>query len=310
MEAAPLRNDLARGPAGGSAWWIRTQDGLRLRIALWPAEAARGTVLLLPGRTEYIEKYGLVARDLTARGLSVLVVDWRGQGLSTHLHADPARGHILGFPDFQHDLEALLAAAAELALPKPWVGLAHSMAGAILLRRIGGPHPFAAVAFSAPMWGIALPPWLRAVSLPLARALDRTALAESYLPGSGPAPYVLRTAFRDNQLTGDAAMWAYLIEQAAGEPAFALGGPSVNWIAESLIECSALAAQPSPALPCIAGLGGQEKIIDAAAVRERMARWPGGRLLDYPQARHEVMMEDPATRTAFLDAVEGLFVRA
>ena len=34
MEAAPLRNDLARGPAGGSAWWIRTPDGLRLRIAL------------------------------------------------------------------------------------------------------------------------------------------------------------------------------------------------------------------------------------------------------------------------------------
>jgi acyl-CoA synthetase (AMP-forming)/AMP-acid ligase II len=49
---------------------------------------------------------------------------------------------------------------------------------------------------------------------------------------------------------------------------------------------------------------------DAALKADVLARWPGGRLLDYPQARHEVMMEGPATRTAFLDAVEGLFVRA
>lgn len=304
MEPAPLRNDLARGPAG-EAFWTHAADGLRLRIAIWPAPAPRGTVFLLPGRTEYVEKYGLAARDLTARGYTVAVIDWRGQGMSDHVHADHARGHILGFADFQLDLDALLAAGS--ALPKPWFALAHSMAGAILLRRLTGPHPFSAAAFTAPMWGIRLPKWVRPVSLPLARAFDRKPIAQNYVPGSGPAPYVLRTAFLDNLLTSDAAMWAYLVEQAAGEPGFVLGGPSVNWVAESLLECQSLAGLPSPDLPCLTALGSAERVVDANAIRARMARWPQGRLLEFPGARHEVMMEDPAARTRFFDAVAELF---
>lgn len=306
MEPAPLRSDLARGPEG-AAHWVRAADGLRLRIAHWPAQAAQGTVFLLPGRTEYIEKYGLAATDLTARGFSVVAIDWRGQGLSDHVHADHARGHILRFSDFQHDLDALLAAGAALGLPQPWGLLAHSMAGAIALRRLMGTHPFAAAAFTAPMWGIALPRWLRPASLPLARAFDGRPLAQNYVPGSGPAPYVLRTAFLDNLLTTDAAMWAYLVEQAAGEPGFVLGGPSVNWVAESLLECRALAAQPSPALPCLTALGSAERVVDAAAIRERMGRWPGGRLMDFAGARHEVMMERAEARARFFDAAAALF---
>lgn len=304
MEPAPLRNDLARGPAG-EAHWIHAADGLRLRVAIWPAETPRGTVFLLPGRTEYVEKYGLAARDLTARGYSVAVIDWRGQGLSDHVHTDRARGHILSFADFQLDLDALLLAGKDL--PKPWFALAHSMAGAILLRRLTGAHPFSAAAFTAPMWGIRLPAWFKPVSLPLARAVDRKPIAHNYLPGSGPAAYVLRTAFLDNLLTSDAPMWGYLLEQAAGEPGFLLGGPSVNWVAESLLECQSLAALPSPDIATLTALGSAERVVDPAAIRNRMARWPKGRLMEFPGARHEVMMEGPATRARFFDAVAELF---
>ena len=60
---APFHADLAEGPAGGHALWVNTSDGVRIRIGLWPA-GEKGTVLLLPGRTEYIEKYGRAAADL------------------------------------------------------------------------------------------------------------------------------------------------------------------------------------------------------------------------------------------------------
>jgi len=59
---------MAEGPEGGYALWLTADDGVRLRAVHWPKEGARGTVLLMPGRTEYCEKYGRTASELAARG--------------------------------------------------------------------------------------------------------------------------------------------------------------------------------------------------------------------------------------------------
>ena len=69
MTEAPLFHDVADAPADGRAFWLHAADGVRLRVGLWRHEGAQGTVFLLPGRTEYIEKYGRAAADLRARGL-------------------------------------------------------------------------------------------------------------------------------------------------------------------------------------------------------------------------------------------------
>lgn len=307
MERAPLREDLARGPAGGAAYWIRTEDGLRLRIGHWPGNGGTGeggTVFLLPGRTEYVEKYGLAAADLARRGFGTVTIDWRGQGLSPRLHPDPLRGHLIAFADFQKDLDSLLAAAEAMALPRPWFVLSHSMGGAIALRRLTGAHPFAAAVFSAPMWGIGLPRGLAPWAPRIARMLRRsTGLVWS----SGRESYPMRTGFLGNVLTRDAAMWGYMLEQQAGEPGLRLGGPSWQWVSEGILECCALADLPSPEITCLTTLGGDERVIDPEAVRARMARWPGGRLLPLPGVRHEVMMDGAETRAMFFDAVAETF---
>ncbi|RWR09400.1 alpha/beta hydrolase [Sinirhodobacter populi] len=307
---APLRNDLARGPDGGRAFWVTTADGLRLRVGHWPGAdkgADRGTVFLLPGRSEYVEKYGPAATEFAARGYGLIMIDWRGQGLSPRLHADPARGHLLRFGDFQRDLDALLAQGAALDLPRPWFVLSHSMGGAIALRRLTEAHPFRACAFSAPMWGVGVPRWLRPWAPQLARWLRGGRLSEAYVRGTTAETYVLHAPFEDNMLTTDARMWAWLVDQAGAEPRLALGGPSYQWAAESILECQALTALPSPALPCLTVIGSNERIINTRPVHERMARWPGGRLLVVEGGEHEVMMETPARRKQFYDAVAALF---
>ena len=85
LAPAPFHADLAEGPAGARAHWVHTSDGLRIRLGHFPAEEPRGTVLLFPGRTEYIEKYGRTASDLAAGGYDTLCIDWRGQGLADRL---------------------------------------------------------------------------------------------------------------------------------------------------------------------------------------------------------------------------------
>ena len=90
--------------------------------------------MILPGRTECIEKYGRAARDLVARGYSVISIDWRGQGLADRPLADHHAGHVGDFSEYQQDLDAMLAEAERAGLPKPYFMLAHSMGGAIGLR--------------------------------------------------------------------------------------------------------------------------------------------------------------------------------
>ena len=93
MSDAPLDNVLAQGPQGGRAVWLKTSDGTRLRAGFWHAAAPKGTVVLLQGRAEYIEKYGRTAADFAEAGYATLTLDWRGQGRSTRALADPKVGH-------------------------------------------------------------------------------------------------------------------------------------------------------------------------------------------------------------------------
>lgn len=306
IEKAPLFHALAEGPEGGQAMWLTAEDGVRLRLTLWGG-GAKGTVFLFAGRAEYAEKYGPAAADLAARGYGTLVIDWRGQGLSDRLIADPVKGHVGKFSEYQRDVDAMLAAAAQLDLPRPWVVLAHSMGGTIALRRLMGTHPFEAIAFSAPMWGVGLPRAIRPFRSALARMTRTSPFALRYAPGWGPVSFVHRAGFHDNFLTTDPEMWALLVRQAAKAPELAIAGASLHWVAEAVLECDALAALPTPDLPCYCALGSRERIVPQEPVRTRMASWPGGQLALYEGAEHEVMMEGPAMRARFFDACAALF---
>jgi len=189
--SAPFFHEIACGPEGGHAQWRITQDGVRIRVGHWPAETgtAKGTVLLFPGRTENIEKYGPTAGKLTAGGYSVATVDWRGQGLADRLLPDPRPGHVEMFTDYQYDVQAVIDYATELKLPKPWVLLAHSMGGAIGLRAVMDGLPVAACCFSAPMWGIGISPPLRVVAIALTLAgagQSKWMMSASFIAGVEP----------------------------------------------------------------------------------------------------------------------------
>ncbi|MEM6740561.1 MAG: alpha/beta hydrolase, partial [Pseudomonadota bacterium] len=137
MEPAPFFAEIADAAAEAHALWAMAPDGARVRLALL-GEGARGTILLFPGRTEFVEKYGPVGRAFATRGYTVVAVDWRGQGLTERSTQDPAVGHVDRFEQYQHDVAALVQAAGALALPRPWHLIGHSMGGAIGLRALHG----------------------------------------------------------------------------------------------------------------------------------------------------------------------------
>lgn len=310
---APLREDLAEGPAGGRALWLHARDGVRLRLALWPAEAATATVLILPGRTEYCEKYGPVARALVAAGFAVAAIDWRGQGLAQRLCPDPMLGHVGDFADYQADLDAVMQAlAVQPDMPPARHMLAHSMGGAIGLRALTRGLGFASAVFSAPMWGIHLPALPAHLLRWVSGGLDGLGLGAHYIPGpgAGPVSYVATARFDGNVLTRDPVRFAALKNHLRAEPRFGLGGPSIAWAHAALTECHALAELPAPAIPTLTFLGSLEAVVDAEAIRARMANLPGGRLEVVQGGRHEVLMDPPPVLAGHMHAIVVHFRRA
>jgi lysophospholipase len=305
---APLHETVADGPADGRADWLTTSDEVRIRVAVWGADAPRGTVLMFPGRTEFVEKYGRTARDLRARGFATLAVDWRGQGLSDRLLRDPVLGHVARFGDYQKDVAALLAHAQRRGLPEPYFLLAHSMGGCIGLRALVERLPVRAAAMTSPMWGIRVSPAMRPVAWGLERLAKVINIGERLAPGQSRDAYILTAPFADNTLTGDPAMWDYMAAQLRADPGLCLGGPTLRWLFEAFAEMRALAVAAPPATPCQTWMGTRELIVEPQAIRDRMARYPNGALHVLDGKRHEILMEDLPTRTAVIDAVAAHFL--
>lgn len=311
LTPAPLHADLAGGPERGKAWFAQTEDGVALRLVHWaPEGAARGSVLLFPGRTEYAEKWGLTARAFADAGLASLFVDWRGQGLSGPARGRDAPGHVGDFAEYQRDVRTMLATAGALGLPRPWYSLAHSMGGAIALRSLLEGLEMRAAAFSAPMWGLTVARHLLVLAETLATLGQPLGLDRRRVPGRYRVSYVNEVPFGANLLTSDEAMYARLRDHVARAPELGLGPPSLAWTRAALREIRALAPRPAPALPALAVLGSMERVVCPGAIGARIARWGGAQMHVFEGARHEVLIDTPQTRTTALARIIGFFEQA
>ncbi|MBL6429325.1 MAG: alpha/beta hydrolase [Maritimibacter sp.] len=302
MDDAPLFDEVAEGPKGGRAYWLTCPDGVKIRLAHWPKSGrrkARGTVLLFPGRTEYAEKYGPAAAEFAAQGYDMIAVDWRGQGIADRVAEDKLLGHVADFDDYQVDVDTVMAAVAELDLPKPYYLIGHSMGGCIGLRALHRNLPVNAAVFSAPMWGIGLATWLRPVAWSLSWLTHSFGDGTKLSPATKREGYVQIAPFEDNQLTKDPEMWAFMQRQLVAHPELALGGPSVTWLYLALRETASLARTPPPAIPTLTFLGADERIVATEPVHKVMEHWKNGELVVVPKAEHEIMMEVPDTRAMF-----------
>jgi len=309
MTRAPFFEDIASGPAGGVAHWVTTADGLKIRVGHWATggDTLKGTILLFPGRTEYIEKYGPAAADFLARGYATVSIDWRGQGIADRTTDKPLLGDVVDFKDYQHDVAALLAHVETLGLPQPYYLVAHSMGGSIGLRALLNGLPVKAAAFSAPMWGIKLAAPMRPLAWGITGLSKLVGLDKSLAPGQTSQSYVNRVAFVDNTLSSDLEMFDFMRNQLAAHPELELGGPSLRWLGEALRDMRHLSNMPSPEIPCITFLGSDEAIVDPNAIRTRMGAWNDGNLKVLDKGRHEVMMENPTMRSLVFDATTELF---
>ncbi|MDE1173301.1 MAG: alpha/beta hydrolase [Parvibaculaceae bacterium] len=304
-------------PGGGRVRFINADDGARLRVIEWrPADVrlnpCRGTVFLFGGRTEFAEKYFETVHELLMRGFAVATMDWRGQGLSAREKPDPRRGHIDDFVTFDHDLAAFMHAVAP-AFPKPWVAMAHSMGGNILLRAVhDNPSWFSALVATAPMLGINIGLATRLFAYPLAYIAFAIGLDRHYIPGGGPAA-ADEEPFDGNPLTGDPARYALHQMLVRTDPRLGLGSPTFGWL-KAAMQSIAVLAKPSylssVSLPVLLAMAQREAIVDNAAIRHAAKILPNAQLVAIEEAHHEILMEQDYCRQQFWGYFDAFMAQA
>lgn len=298
-------------PVGMVAAELRTADGVRLRCMRAPPSisAQRGTIALLQGRTEYIEKYFETARNLAEKGFSVAALDWRGQGGSQRLLKNPRKGHVGHFDHYERDLDAFMAwVVAEC--PAPHYALAHSMGGLILLRSLRRKQPwFERVVLAAPM--LALGPIYHPIgpARALAAIVGALGFRRAFIPTGSATPTEWQP-FLDNELTSDPVRYARNAAIIEANPALGLGSPTVGWVASSFRAMDEIVTRgfiEKIATPTLIVAAGNDRVVSNVVIEEVGHRLRIGRRIVVHGALHELLTERDVFREQLLAAVDAYF---
>jgi lysophospholipase len=295
-------------PEGGVVARVRAADGLPIRVARWhPEGRARGTIVVVQGRAEYIEKYFETIGELLQRGFCVVSFDWRGQGLSGREIAHPRKGHIDDFLVYERDLEAIVDQTLTPFCPRPWFGLAHSMGASVLIQQAhGGRSPFERLVLLAPLIDIRGLRFPRAARL-LADILDVLGLGGAFVPGGGGTSLQTRP-FKGNRLTRDPVRYKRNGDVIVACPQIALGDPTIGWVGAAfrLIDEFEDPEYPRRVLtPILMFAAGADRVVSTPRIERFGHRLKAGAVIVLEQSEHEILSERDAIRDRFWAAFDA-----
>lgn len=294
-------------PSGAVTGFIKAFDGVPLRYALWDSNRRprQGTVCLFHGRGEYIEKYFEVIADLRRRGFAVATMDWRGQGGSGRELANPRKGYVRDFADYDADLLRFMKEVVLPDAPPPYIGLGHSTGGNVLLRNATSEGSwFDRMVLSAPLIRLAPEslPYSQARVQRLASLACRIGLGERYARASDGDDMFERMRFETNVLTSDRDRFQRNVDVLRFAPHLALGGPTLYWLRAA---CRSMARIDDPhyaakvRVPLLMVAAGADRVVSSKAIEAFAENVKIGTRVVIPRSNHEILQEQDDIRQQF-----------
>ncbi|MEE9328783.1 MAG: alpha/beta hydrolase [Parvularculaceae bacterium] len=294
-------------PEGGGVHYFNTVDGAKLRMAAFglPNQAdARGTVLLLTGRSEFIEKYGEVVRELQDRGFNVAIMDWRGQGLSSRMLPEAEKGHIKTFGTYTADLKLFMAEFVEPQFAGPYFILSHSMGGLPVLSWLAdGTDKFTGAVLCAPMTRLPYGPVKGRVIRSMAKIGAKIGMSKRSI--IGVKEHSMK--FEGNKLTTDKTRHRSFQSLLEAAPNAAVHAPTYGWLDAAYTAMSLLnkpKALDNINCPVLILGAGNDETVDASHAQKLAERQANISYQVIAGAKHEILMEQDNFRQALWQAFD------
>ena len=293
-------------PENHVSGYFTTFDQRRLRYAIFKSDitVARGTIVLLQGRNETIEKYYETIRHFNARGLWVATFDWRGQGGSPRLLKNPLRGHVRRFADFECDLMIFLETIVLPETRLPFFLVAHSMGSLIALSSAPKlANRIERMALVAPFVAMSGLP----VSLVTLRFITRV-LCTIGLGWLRFSKVDFPRAFDGNVLTSDKARFDRNQGILLAHPGLRQGPPTIRWVLAmigAIRRVNRFDHLDKIRVPTLLIAAGNDKVVDLRSVTALANRFRAGNAITIDGARHELLQETDRYRLAALAAIDA-----
>ncbi|WP_046116501.1 alpha/beta fold hydrolase [Ensifer aridi] len=277
----------------------------KIRYAVFKSKAAniRGTIVLLQGRNESIEKYFETIGELMEAGFWVATFDWRGQGGSERLLPQPGRGHVERFDDYERDLTAFLH---EIVLPDtrlPFSIVAHSM-GALVALSLA---PFLAsrierMVLLAPFVGLSGQVVGERGAVTIATSMRRFGF------GSLPlrADRGKHLPFENNVLTTDSRRYARNLALIDACPRLRVGPPTARWLSEAFRTIRHVMEREHLTritVPTVILAPTADRLVPYLAIEYLASNFRAGHLIPIDGGRHELLHEADRYRAQAMAAI-------
>ncbi len=309
MSAPLFETDGNPVPDGITADYLELPDGKKLRFALFPASGRplKGTVIILHGRNECIEKYFETMQDLSKRGFGCATFDWLGQGGSDRQIKDPMRGHINNFDRYVADFNYFFENVALPDCRAPFYILAHSTGSLIaLLASPGLTNRVRRMVLCAPLLSLTHQPIGHNQIRRISGLLSLVGLGSMYMSG-GPRPRET-LPFAGNKLTSDPVRYQRNSVMYEKHRELALGGPTARWVHASCLAMDRVLDPDFKAgiqIPTLIIAAGADQIVSNAAI-ERFARgMRSTALVTVDGGKHELLQEADLYREQVLAAFDA-----
>ena len=285
---------------------LETGEGVMVRYAHWRLKPVtrKGTIVILQGRSEYIEKqYSLIA-DLLERGYDVLSFDWRGQGGSSRLLENENAGYVDDFDEYVEDLTVILQ---QVGLPDcrgPLYILGHSTGSLVALLaapKIG--NRITRMVLCSPFMGIGRQPISPSAVRLLAGTLAAFGLGEVYLTGRSTSPATWDEI--TNIHTSSQEHFELNRKFSEEFPELCIGGATASWV---FAACKAMERVKDPdfhsgiTIPILMINAGNDFVVNNRETELLARQLRSGSLLTIDGARHEIWQEKEHFREQFLAA--------
>ena len=293
----------------GERFTFRSADGVTdLQGIRFVHPNAKGTIVVVNGSTESWLKYGEFFYDLYKKGFSIFSYDHRGQGLSPHLvKSNPQIDQIDDFSLYAADLNAFVRKVILPTHPDNLCLIAHSMGGGVAtdyLQRYQS--PFRAVILSAPMIRINTAPFPEPIASLVMKLLHMSGLGAGYAPGKRDHnPY---ESFEVNSVTSSRARWSANNEVWKNHPEAVLGGPSIDWVNQALDKTTRIRSHKGAITsPILILQAGKDAFVINPSRDELHKMFTNARIIDFPDSKHEILMERDGIRNKAMGEVECFF---
>lgn len=301
---SPLIQSMEEDTFGGA-------EGIRIHYRTLQSPSAKNCLVILPGRTEPIEKYAELVYDLletpTGGNLQFYLMDHRGQGLSGRMAGPSDMGHVDKFENYVSDVDTFVKLQNLDKRCEHKYLLAHSMgAGIATAYLLKNPKTFDKVILSSPMLKIQTKPYAYSTARAIVQAMVLAKKGAKFAIGQRPYDGALK--FEDNTFTSSAERFKMTMGLYETYPRAKVGGVSNRWILEIMKGTNALRSRYHEiSTPMIVINAGIESYSWPSQMEELCKQAANCKHVLLPTSKHEVFMDRDENRNVAMNEMVEFF---